>query len=146
MSLLPATFPAASLTTLSPAVQIHLLLAVAALLIGPLALWARKGSPRHRRWGYAWVLLMLGAATSSLFIRDFQLPNLAGYTPIHLLTVLAFVGVGSGLWFVLHGRISAHQRAMRGAYLGGCVGAGLFTLLPGRYLGSLLWHHGLGWV
>ena len=27
----------------------------------------------------------------------------------------------------------------RGIYIGGCVVAGLFTLLPGRFLGSLLW-------
>jgi len=31
-------------------------------------------------------------------------------------------------------------------YLGGCVGAGLFALLPGRYLGQLLWHHALGLI
>ena len=28
---------------------------------------------------------------------------------------------------------------MTGLYIGACVVAGLFTLLPGRFLGSLLW-------
>lgn len=136
----------ADLTHLSPAVQAHLLLALGALLLGPAALWSRKGTPGHRRLGYLWVLLMLGAAVSSLFIRDFRLPNVAGYTPIHLLVLLTFSGIGAGLWFVARRRIHAHQRAMRGTYIGGCLVAGLFTLLPGRFLGDLLWHHGLGWV
>ncbi|MEY4754831.1 MAG: hypothetical protein RJA44_2506 [Pseudomonadota bacterium] len=137
---------AASLASLPPAVQIHLLLALVALLLGPLALRARKGSVLHRRAGYAWVLLMLGAAASSLWIRDFHLPNLAGYTPIHLLTLLTFSGLAGAIWAVLHGRIALHRQAMRQVYYGGCLGAGLFTLLPGRYLGDLLWHHALGLI
>lgn len=28
---------------------------------------------------------------------------------------------------------------MRSVYIGACVVAGLFTLVPGRYLGDLLW-------
>ena len=28
---------------------------------------------------------------------------------------------------------------MRGMYIGGCIVAGVFTLLPGRFLGRQLW-------
>jgi uncharacterized membrane protein len=35
---------------------------------------------------------------------------------------------------------------MRGLYFGACVVAGVFTLLPGRYLGGLLWKQWLGVV
>jgi len=31
-------------------------------------------------------------------------------------------------------------------FIGACVDAGLFTLLPGRTLGDLLWKHGLGLI
>ncbi len=137
---------AVALSSLSPAVQAHLLMAASALLLGPVVLSRRKGTAPHRRLGYLWVLLMLGAAISSLFIRDFRLPNIAGYTPIHLLTLLVFGGVGGAMLAVIKGRISAHRKAMWQAYLGGCVGAGAFALMPGRYLGDLLWHHALGWV
>lgn len=137
---------AADLFALSPAVQLHLLLASAALLLGPLVLFRRKGTAGHKRLGYLWVLLMLGAATSSLFIRDFHLPNLAGYTPIHLLALLTYAGIAGAMAAVLGGRIALHRRAMQKVYLGACVGAGLFALMPGRYLGDLLWHHGLGLV
>ena len=79
---------------MSPVIAIHLSAALGALALGPVALWARRGHaariaatqrPRlHRAAGYAWVTLMLMTAVSALFIRDFQLPNLWGYTPIHL--------------------------------------------------------------
>jgi uncharacterized membrane protein len=137
---------AIALGSLSPVIVVHLTLASAALVLGPLALTARKGSRLHRAAGYAWVTLMIGAALSSAFIRDFQLPNLAGFTPIHLLTVLTFAAVGRALFAIARRRVALHRRAMWSAYLGGCIGAGLFALAPGRYLGDLLWHHGLGWV
>ena len=135
-----------SFSQLSPAIQWHLVAAIAALVLGPLALWARKGSQLHRRAGYVWVLLMLATAGTSVFIRDFGLPNIAGYTPIHLLTVATFVGIGAALWAVARGNIAAHRSRMRQVYIGGCVVAGLFTLLPGRFLGQMLWGQTLGWL
>jgi uncharacterized membrane protein len=35
--------------------------------------------------------------------------------------------------------IEKHRKAMIGLYLGACVGAGAFTLLPSRYLGGIVW-------
>ena len=136
----------ASLAALPPVIVVHAIFALSALLLGPVALWARKGSRLHRGAGYAWVTLMFGAAVSSLFIRDFRLPNLAGYTPIHLLTLVTFAGVGVGLYFIARRQVSTHRRWMRATYFGACIGAGLFALLPGRYLGDLVWHHALGLV
>lgn len=137
---------ASSLLQLSPAIQVHIAAAVGALLLGPLALWSRKGSTTHRSAGYVWVELMLTAAITSLFIRDFRLPNIAGYTPIHLVTLLTFFGLCTGLVAALHRRVSVHRRAMRSTYIGGCLVAGAFTLLPGRFLGHLLWVQTLGWA
>lgn len=128
------------------ATQAHVVAATGALLLGPLALWARKGSGLHRSAGYLWVVLMLTAAVTSLFIRDFRLPNLAGYTPIHLLTLVTFAGVGTGIVAAVQRRITVHQKAMRRTYISGCLVAGAFTLLPSRFLGQMLWHQALGWV
>jgi len=132
-----------TLSSLSPAIVIHLFLALAALLLGPVALRARKGSRLHRAAGYAWVTLMLGAALSSVFIRDFELPNLWGYTPIHILTVVTFAGIAGGIFFIVQRRIDRHRQVMWSTYLGGCVGAGVFALLPNRFLGQVVWHHWL---
>lgn len=138
--------PPEHLAQLPPAVIVHLFAALAALLLGPIALTARKGSRLHRAMGYAWVTLMLAAAASSVLIRDFRLPNMAGYTPIHILTLVTFIGVGSGVWFIAHKNIRRHRTAMISAYLGGCVTAGIFTLLPSRFLGQLVWHQWLGLI
>jgi uncharacterized membrane protein len=139
-------FHSPDLASLPPAVLLHLVAALAALVLGPLALRATKGSRLHRAAGYAWVTLMLAAAVSSLFIRNGPFPQLAGFSPIHGLTLLTFAGLASAMVAIARRNIAGHRRAMWGAYLGGCVGAGAFALLPGRYLGDLLWHHGLGLV
>ena len=40
--------------------------------------------------------------------------------------------------------IAGHRQAMVKLYWGACVGAGVFTLLPSRYLGQLVWGQWLG--
>ena len=129
---------------LTPLIAIHAFCAIAAAVVGPVALWARRSDashrPRlHRAAGYAFVTLMLGAALSALFIRDFKLPNLWGYTPIHLLIPLTLGGLVLSFKYLRQGRVDQHRRIMRRLYFGACLTAGLFTLLPGRLLGDLLW-------
>ncbi len=123
-----------------PLVFFHLITALAALLIGLLVLLRRKGTPSHRAWGWAWVGLMGSTALASAFMRDDQLPNLAGITPIHAFTALVAVQLPRGIWHIRQGHVAAHRKTMRGLYIGGCVVAGVFTLMPGRFLGGLLWH------
>lgn len=123
-----------------PAVIVHIALATSALALGPFALWLRKGSRWHRGAGYAWVTLMLGAALSSAFIRDFRLPNVFGYTAIHTLALATLVGIGLGVWHISRRNVARHRRAMQITYAGALV-AGAFALLPQRTLGGLLWQH-----
>lgn len=140
---------------MTPMIAVHLTTALAALVIGPIALWARRGHsqriatttqrPRlHSAAGYAWVTLMLLTAFSALFIRDFQLPNIAGYTPIHLVVPYTLVGLFLAFRRLFRGDVAGHRKSMLGLYLGACVGAGLFTLLPQRFLGQLVWGQWLG--
>ena len=67
---------------LTPLIAVHMTAALGAVALGPVALWARKGATQrpklHLAFGYAWVTLMVLAAVSAIFIRDFGLPNLAG--------------------------------------------------------------------
>jgi uncharacterized membrane protein len=128
---------------LTPTIAIHMTAAIGALVIGPVALWARKGRLQrtvlHRAFGYAWVTLMLVTALSALFIRDYKLPNLAGYTPVHLLIPVTFVSLFGAFWFIARKNIAGHRKTMQGLYFGACIGAGAFTLLPNRFLGQLVW-------
>lgn len=127
---------------LTPLIAIHMSAAIGAVATGPVALWARKGRtqrPRlHRAFGYAWVTLMLATAVSAIFIRDFGLPNLAGYTPIHLLIPVTLIWLFGAFWFLARGNIAGHRKTMQRLYLSACLVAGAFTLLPQRYLGHLL--------
>ena len=127
-----------------PVVFFHLLTAVTALILGLVILSRRKGTPSPRLLGWSWVALMGSTALASAFIRDYHLPNLFGYTPIHAFTVLVMVQLPRGVWYVRHGNVAGHRKTMRGLYIGGCVLAGIFTLLPGRFLGTLLWKNLLG--
>jgi uncharacterized membrane protein len=117
------------------AVQIHVAAVIPAALIGPYMLWAGKGTPVHRLIGKVWLGLMVIAATSSFFIHSINL--LVGFSPIHLIS--AYVLIGAWLAYRnarLH-RIAAHKRQVVGLYLGGIVGAGAFTLLPGRIMNKV---------
>ena len=134
----------AQLLTRHPIIFFHLVTAFAALLLGGVLLWRRKGTTGHRALGWSWVLLMGSTALASAFIRDYQLPNLAGFTPIHGFTLLVAMKLPQGIWQVRHGNIAGHRKSMRSLYIGACVLAGVFTLLPGRFLGNLLWRQTLG--
>lgn len=135
---------------LTPTIAIHMTAALGALALGPLAIWARRSATQrpmlHRAAGYAWVTLMVISAVSAMFIRDFRLPNVWGYTPIHLLVPLTLGGLVMAFVFLARRNIVGHRKAMQSLYWQACVGAGVFTLLPSRYLGQLVWSQWLGLV
>ena len=135
---------------LTPIIAIHMSAAITAFAIGPVVLWARLGQHvrpwLHRALGYAWTTLMLVAAISAIFIRDFNLPNIAGYTPIHVLIPVTLMSLFFAFRALARREFVAHQKTMQNLYIGACVVAGAFTLLPSRYLGQLIWHEWLGWL
>lgn len=134
---------------LTPTIATHMSLALAAVAVGPVALWSRLGTTRprlHRGMGYAWVTCMAGAALSGLFIRDHALPNWQGFTPIHLLVPVTLYSLYKGLRAIAAGHINTHRKTMQSTYIGACVVTGFFTLLPQRYLGQLIWSQWLGWL
>jgi uncharacterized membrane protein len=127
-----------------PMVFFHMLAALGALALGTAILARRKGTGGHRALGWTWVVLMATAALTSAFIRDYRLPNVAGFTPIHLLTLLTAAGLPWAVWNARRGNVATHRKTMKSLYAGGCVVAGLFTLVPGRFLGNMLWKQALG--
>jgi uncharacterized membrane protein len=135
---------------LTPTIAIHMSAAILATVIGPIALWARLGRstrPKlHRAFGYAWVTLMLMVAVSAIFIRDYQLPNIAGFSPIHLLVPFTLGMIFLAFKRLFEGNITAHKKYMQGTYIGACLVSGGFTLIPGRYLGNLIWSQWLGLI
>ena len=127
---------------MTPVLAVHMSAALLALPAGAVALWARRTRtqrPRlHRAFGHAFATLIVVTALSAMFIRDRALPNIAGYTPIHLFVPLALGALFFGILKGLQGRIAAHRRFMQGLYAGTAL-AGAFALLPQRYLGQRVW-------
>lgn len=83
--------------------------------------------------GRVWVCLMAVVAASSLFIQ--ALRNGAGFSWIHLLTILTVVSLTMAIRAIRQGRIASHRRYMIGTYLG-LSGAAIGAALPGRIMGD----------
>jgi uncharacterized membrane protein len=129
-----------------PLIALHLFAALLAVTVGAAVMLRRKGTVNHKALGWFWTCLMATVALTSVFIRDFGMPNIAGYTPIHLFTLLTAVMLPIGIVRIRRGNVEGHRKAMSRLFYGACVTAGVFTLLPSRFLGSLLWRHTLGWI
>lgn len=117
------------------AIQMHTLGALLALALTPFIVLRRKGDRSHRNTGRIWVLAMAFTALSSFLITDIRL--IGPYSPIHILSLITLVSLFQAVRFVRKGRITAHKKAVGGAALG-LVGAGLFTLFPGRLMSQIV--------
>ncbi|MBZ9760707.1 DUF2306 domain-containing protein [Mesorhizobium sp. CA8] len=118
-----------------PPIPWHAFAAFAALAIGGAQLALPKGTARHRALGYAWVALML-VAISSFWIQQIRLIGL--FSPIHLLSILVLVTVPLAAWYAHAHKVAARRGAMIKLYLFALVGAGIFTLLPGRIMHAVV--------
>lgn len=112
---------------------LHLGSVIPAIPLGAYVLWRRKGDRLHRLLGRAWGLLMMTAALSSFGLRGMT----GGFSWIHILSIVVIVMIPRGIIQAIRQNIGAHRRTMTATYLG-LVGAGLFTFMPGRLLGTWL--------
>ena len=115
-------------------VTIHIISAFAALALGAALLSRRlKGDRAHRIAGWAWVSLMLTVAISSLWI-----PSFMKLSWIHVFTLITLVSLPLGVYRARTHDVKGHRGTMIGVFTGGLVVAGLFALVPGRFLGNTL--------
>ena len=126
----------APLLEAAPAIPVHAFAAMAAFVLGVVQLAAPKGTLPHRAIGWIWVLLMLGVAISSFWIHQIKLWG--DWSPIHLLSILVLVSVPLAVWKAHHHEVTDHRRIMILVFSGALVVAGLFTLLPGRIMHTVV--------
>lgn len=131
---------ATALTNASLPIQVHTVSAMFALLIGTLMLLWRKGTPLHKALGRLWIALMLGVSLSSFLISEIRL--LGPYSPIHILSLFTLFGLWGGWHAIRAGDVRSHRLTMVSVYGGGLIGAGLFTLLPGRIMHQVIFADG----
>jgi uncharacterized membrane protein len=115
---------------ITPAIAIHLVSVLLAFVLGAALLTRRiKGDRWHRTAGWSWVLLMLSAALSSLWI-----PGFMRLSWIHVFTALTLISLPLGVIRARRGDIQGHGRTMTGLFVGGLVIAGVLAFAPGRTL------------
>jgi uncharacterized membrane protein len=119
-----------------PAIPVHAWAAMTALVLGIVQFVAPKGTLPHRTVGWIWVLLMLAVAVSSFWIHQIRLWG--PWSPIHLLSIFTLVMLPFGVWHAHRHEVTRHRRIMIGVFSGALVVAGLFTLLPGRIMHTVV--------
>jgi uncharacterized membrane protein len=126
----------APLLDAAPGIPLHAFAAMGALVLGIVQLAAPKGTLPHRTIGWIWVGLMLIVAVSSFWIHQIRL--VGPWSPIHLLSILVLVTVPLGLWAAHRHQVAQHRNAMTIIFFSALVITGLFTLLPGRIMHSVV--------
>jgi hypothetical protein len=81
---------------------------------------------------------------SAFFIRGGDIPNVDGFSPIHLLIPLVLILLYRSFRYLAKGNIEGHRKTMVRLYIGSCIVAGAFTLVPGRLFGEMVWVEWLG--
>jgi uncharacterized membrane protein len=118
------------------AIPLHAFAAMAAFALGVVQFAAPKGTLPHRTLGWIWVGLMLAVAISSFWIHQIRL--IGPWSPIHLLSIFVLAVVPLGVWRAHRHRVADHRRIMIFTFTGALVIAGLFTLLPGRIMHTVV--------
>ncbi|RTL72482.1 MAG: DUF2306 domain-containing protein [Hyphomicrobiales bacterium] len=126
----------APLLQASPAIQIHAFAALGAFVLGSAQLIGAKGTTNHRLVGYVWVALMAVVAASSFWIHEIR--QLGGYSLIHVLSVITLVSLPIAVLHARRHNVGSHKRVMLSLFLGALLIAGLFTMLPGRIMGRVV--------
>jgi uncharacterized membrane protein len=120
----------------SPMIVAHTLAALAALALGAMQLALPKGTGLHRGLGMIWAALMLAVAGSSFWIHTMQV--IGPFSPIHILSMIVLISAPLGLYYAQTGQIAAHRRTMQQLFAIALIGAGLFTLWPGRIMHQVI--------
>ena len=79
---------------------------------------------------------MVMVAVSSFWIHQIRL--LGPWSPIHFLSIFTLVTLPLGVWMAHRHRVTDHRRIMIFIFSGALVIAGLFTLIPGRIMHTVL--------
>ena len=114
------------------AIQLHAFAALFALILGAVQLFLRKGTSRHRIFGYVWSAAMVLVAVSSFWIHEIR--QWREFSIIHLISIYVLVGLPLAVLAARKKNVGNHAKSMQGLYIGGLIIAGLFTLSPGRIL------------
>ena len=134
----------------SVAVQVHVAAGAFAFASGAWLLARRKGGPVHRLLGRSWIAAMVIVSLSAMFIRELRMWG--EFSPLHLFVPITLVSCWLAVRYARRRNLTAHRQTVIGLYLGGVIGAGGVTFLPGRLMHDVFLRDGAtyaalpGWV
>ena len=116
---------------LSPVVKVHLVGAIAAIVLGGVLMTLRKGRTFHRVAGWVWVSTVSVVAGSTLFIADL---NHGGWSFLHLFTGWTLIALPLAVMWAKRHDMARHRRMMMGLFYGGFAINLFIAFIPGRTL------------
>ena len=126
----------APLLDAAPAIPLHAFAAMGAFVLGVVQFVSPKGTLPHRTIGWIWVSLMAVVAISSFWIHQIRL--VGPWSPIHLLSIFTLTVLPLAVWKAHRHEVRAHRRIMIFLFTGALVIAGVFTVVPGRIMHTVL--------
>ena len=141
--MLEKIIPLSPLLNAALIVQVHVIVVLIALILGPCAMLRRSRDIWHRWLGYAWLTAITLAALSSFAIHEAR--QVGPFSNIPLLSIFTLWQLWRGVGQARAGRIAAHRQTMLGLYVYTIGVAGLFTFLPGRRMNNCSLRMCLGW-
>lgn len=117
-------------------IPLHAVAAMAAIILGGVQFYMKKGGILHKLIGRTWIGLMVVVSVSSFFIHKIELWG--AYSPIHLLSVWTIFSLGLAIYYVRVGNIKRHKQVMITLYGFALLLTGLFTLMPGRVMHQIV--------
>lgn len=120
-------------------VQLHAVFGIAALALGGVRLVCpcSDGVDTGLGWGFL-LFLLLTAGSGVLIPMPDGCPNLFGVTPMHGFAMFAVLGAAGAVLAARRNDRLRWRKIVTGAFAGVLVMAGLFEIVPGRLLNSVL--------
>jgi uncharacterized membrane protein len=117
------------------AIKIHLVAALAALVLGGVLMSLRKGRTFHRVAGWVWVSLVSVTAGSTLFITSL---NHGKWSLLHLFTGWVLIVLPLAVIWARRHNVARHRRTMMGLFYGGFAINLFIAFIPGRTMWMML--------
>jgi uncharacterized membrane protein len=129
-------------------IYVHAFFALAAVPVGLYIFFKKKGTKQHRFIGRVWVSFLLIVSFTAVFITSPMTDTVFNprfYSWIHLLIPFTVGNLIYSVWSIrqfkktkLEKHKNAHIYSMEGGYIGALLGAGAFTLMPGRMFHEII--------
>ena len=113
----------------------HLTASTMALMLGLFQVVINpKGDVAHKRRGWLWIGLMFIVTLPSFWMRNL---NDGNFSWIHGLSLWVLFCMIMSIWSIRRGNVRRHAAFMMGTLIGIAI-AGLFALLPGRFISEVM--------